>query len=318
MLEKSKIRVRLPTWLEEEELKREDEEIRRNERLREIEAQKDERDREKILKLKKKFFLEPHVIPASDLEKKFENTQQEKSESDVKLRKKLNQLLYLRNLEKTYVMEDGAVNEDPCPICFEKLGYEWYIVSCGHLYCVVCVNGLLKACEKRNYLRCASCRELCLHSESFMVSTLINNANNKQKVINETNIDALDKTKDEFSDIHISGSSNSAKVEGVVKCLLKIIGNEKKAKCIVFSEHFVILDLIISLLNSNSISYRCVRGVKSQKPIDTFKLDDSVNVLLMLYNHGANGLNLTEATHVLLVEPTLDKSQEIQAIGILI
>ena len=84
-----------------------------------------------------------------------------------------------------------------------------------------------------------------------------------------------------------------------------------------FSEHFVILDLIISLLNTNSISYRCVRGVKSQKPIDAFKLDDSVNVLLMLYNHGANGLNLTEATHVLLVEPTLDKSQEIQAIGIL-
>ena len=35
----------------------------------------------------------------------------------------------------------------------------------------------------------------------------------------------------------------------------------------------------------------------------------------MTYSFGANGLNLIEATHVLLVEPTLNRSQEIQAIG---
>jgi len=40
-----------------------------------------------------------------------------------------------------------------------------------------------------------------------------------------------------------------------------------------------------------------------------------VNVLLLPIHSGANGLNLIEATHVLLVEPVLNSAQELQAIG---
>lgn len=40
-----------------------------------------------------------------------------------------------------------------------------------------------------------------------------------------------------------------------------------------------------------------------------------IQVLLMLFQHGANGLNLLEAEHVILVEPLLNPAFAAQAIG---
>lgn len=41
----------------------------------------------------------------------------------------------------------------------------------------------------------------------------------------------------------------------------------------------------------------------------------SIQVLLLLIQHGANGLNLLAAQHVILVEPLLNPAAEAQAIG---
>ena len=49
-----------------------------------------------------------------------------------------------------------------------------------------------------------------------------------------------------------------------------------------------------------------------QKNLSAFKSDDSVKVLLLPVHSGANGLNLIEATHVILVEPILNPAQELQ------
>lgn len=52
-----------------------------------------------------------------------------------------------------------------------------------------------------------------------------------------------------------------------------------------------------------------------QENLKLFKYDDHVNVLLMPVHSGANGLNLVEASHVILVEPILNPSSELQALG---
>ena len=53
----------------------------------------------------------------------------------------------------------------------------------------------------------------------------------------------------------------------------------------------------------------------SQVQLNKFKRDPAVCVLLIPVQSGANGLNLTEATHVLLMEPILNPGSELQAIG---
>jgi E3 ubiquitin-protein ligase SHPRH len=112
------------------------------------------------------------------------------------------------------------------------------------------------------------------------------------------------------------GECNSAKVEGIVKCLVKILDQEPDAKCLVFSEHATVLEMIGNLLTENLIQYVYAKSTNIlKKHIDDFKNNLATSVLLMPYSYGANGLNIIEATHVLLVEPTLNKSQEVQAIG---
>lgn len=53
-------------------------------------------------------------------------------------------------------------------------------------------------------------------------------------------------------------------------------------------------------------------GEKTQEQLTSSK---SVRVLMMLVQHGANGLNLLEAQHVILMEPLLNPAAEAQAIS---
>jgi E3 ubiquitin-protein ligase SHPRH len=48
---------------------------------------------------------------------------------------------------------------------------------------------------------------------------------------------------------------------------------------------------------------------------EDFKTDESIKALLMPLKCAANGLNMIEATHILLVEPILNGAQEKQAVG---
>jgi E3 ubiquitin-protein ligase SHPRH len=105
------------------------------------------------------------------------------------------------------------------------------------------------------------------------------------------------------------------KIEAVVCRLKWLIALDPNVKCLVFSEWEDVLDVVSRAIAENCI--KCVRaesGPKFSHGVDSFKRNPECNVLLMPLKRGAQGLNLTEAQHVLLLEPVLDPGLEAQAI----
>ena len=77
-----------------------------------------------------------------------------------------------------------------------------------------------------------------------------------------------------------------------------------------------VLDIIAQALEQNGIQFRSLHSQnKYQKNLTAFKHNDDITVLLLPVHSGGNGLNLIEATHVLLVEPILNTAQELQVVG---
>ena len=105
-------------------------------------------------------------------------------------------------------------------------------------------------------------------------------------------------------------------MEAVVKTLIKIQNDDPNAKSLVFSSWNDVLDILGSALTENDIQFATLHAQgKFKRNLQKFKNRDDVRVLLLPISSGANGLNLIEASHVLLVEPILNPAQELQAIG---
>lgn len=259
---------------------------------------------------KETYLVERRLIPYQILKNK-----EEKKNADEKLRKKIGQLLYLTNLQKSFSIQNGSVeNEEVCPICQMNLEQQWYVLVCGHVFCIECTNRLTDSqtecrCENclirnglnRRNIQCAMCREISRCDEIHLVG-------NKPVSDNAKN------TRD--TEFELKGDSNSTKIEGIVKCIMKILHENPQEKCLVFSSYPNMLDLIQESLKANTINHRYLKeGFNSNKNLIDFKTDKNLNVLLVPYSFGASGLNLIEATHIILVEPNLNVGQEAQAIG---
>ncbi len=111
--------------------------------------------------------------------------------------------------------------------------------------------------------------------------------------------------------------SMSAKLTAIVRVLKTIAARDPAAKALVFSQWAEVLELISGALAHNAIPH-LGDGQHSAKEIgkcvEAFKRGDANVLLLPLHRAGA-GLNITEATHVLLVEPSLNPALEAQAVG---
>ncbi|XP_050989525.1 E3 ubiquitin-protein ligase SHPRH [Labeo rohita] len=239
-----------------------------------------------------------HIIEPHEVEQNRIKLLNDRAVAKSQLQKKLGQFLYLTNLEKSQDKSTGGLNPEPCPICARPLGQEWAVLTCGHCFCNECIAIIVEQYSvgnRRRAIKCAICRQTTSHSEISYVFTT-QSANQGQ-------------------DIPVKGS-HSTKVEAVVRVLKKIQMTDPGAKSLVFSTWQGVLDIIAKALFDNNMEFAQINGIhKFQENLSAFKYEEKINILLLPLHTGSNGLNIIEATHVLLVEPILNPAHELQAIG---
>lgn len=239
-----------------------------------------------------------HIIEPHEVEQNRIKLLNDKAVAASQLQKKLGQLLYLNNLEKSQDKTTGGINPEPCPICARQLGKQWAVLTCGHCFCNECISIIIEQYSvgsHKSSIKCAICRQTTSHKEISYVFT-------SEKSCQE-------------EDIPVKGS-HSTKVEAVVRTLMRIQRRDPGAKSLVFSTWQDVLDIISKALSDNDMEYALISRVKTfQENLSAFKHDPEINILLLPLHTGSNGLTIIEATHVLLVEPILNPAHELQAIG---
>ncbi|KAG7402596.1 putative global transactivator [Fusarium oxysporum f. sp. rapae] len=112
------------------------------------------------------------------------------------------------------------------------------------------------------------------------------------------------------------GKNLSSKVKALIE---NIRGLPSGEKCLVFSSWTQTLDDIETGLDQSSIQSMRFDGnvpqEERQSIVDRFKTSHNVCVMLLTLACGAEGLNLTEATRVYLMEPNWNPSVEEQALS---
>ncbi|KAJ8291165.1 hypothetical protein GJAV_G00022160 [Gymnothorax javanicus] len=239
-----------------------------------------------------------HIIDLHEVEQNRVKLLNDRALAKSQLQKKLGQLLYLTNLEKSQDKSTGGLNPEPCPICARPLGQQWAVLICGHCFCNQCIAIIVEQYSvgsRRRAIKCAICRQTTCHTEiSYVLTT------------HHTSLG---------QDIPVKGS-HSTKVEAVVRALKKIQITDPGAKSLVFSTWQGVLDIIAQALFDNNMEFAQINGIhKFQENLSSFKYQEDINILLLPLHTGSNGLNIIEATHVLLVEPILNPANELQAIG---
>ncbi|XP_022637826.1 E3 ubiquitin-protein ligase SHPRH isoform X3 [Vigna radiata var. radiata] len=219
----------------------------------------------------------------------------------------------------------AKTDDETCPVCQEKLGNQKMVFQCGHVTCCKCLFAMtekrLQNSKLHNWVMCPTCRQ---HTDFGNIAYAVDSQN---EASNLSVLHAIDSSEKCEASISVKGSYGT-KIEAVTRRILWVKANDHKAKVLVFSSWNDVLDVLEHSFTANNITFiRMKGGRKAHVAISQFRgkqndtkgcegsTPESIQVLLLLIQHGANGLNLLEAQHVVLVEPLLNPAAEAQAIS---
>ena len=191
-------------------------------------------------------------------------------------------------------MRDRKISEhEKCAICLDEIDNPT-LTACGHLFCYDC----LKMClgDKK---KCPMCKADLTGKELLVTNKKV-----------ETDGDAVNPLIQKYG-------SKLGKTISIIRSLVA----QPKSRIIVFSQWDDMLSLIGKTLSENGIENSFVKGNvwSRNSAINKFKAGKNIEgeenkVIMLSLKNAASGTNLTEATHILFVEPIDASSTEARAI----
>lgn len=171
----------------------------------------------------------------------------------------------------------AIIYASPCSICLEKKKEPILLSCCQNMFCGHCV---LKWFEKKN--SCPLCRRKITTEHLIYVSS-----------------------KDDESPT--TTPNTTAPPPSKIDAILDIIRSRKDGKIIIFSSFQETFDLIRETMSDNDIHFGEIRGSATtrEKVIQDFKEND-LNVLFINSLDSGAGINLQEATDLILYHPISD------------
>ncbi|GAV54473.1 hypothetical protein ZYGR_0AM00110 [Zygosaccharomyces rouxii] len=251
---------------------------------------------------------------------------------------------YLNGLNQ---LKDSIKNNQSftCAICLGTI-HTGSIIKCGHFFCRKCIYSWLK-----NNQSCPLCKTRATllevynfkfkdepeeesppssssRSEKNVGSQTDNKVDNKLSP--KENVDPVLKQKYEFfpqfEEVHkmVIKESFGAKIDFVIKLILFLrlrseteSTEEDPPQILMYSQSFEFLKVISRVLNIYEIKHlSCWANVTNVgEAISKFKRNPSITCLLLNVKSLGAGLNLLNARHVFLLDPIINRGDELQAMS---
>ena len=191
-------------------------------------------------------------------------------------------------------MKNKKIDEnEKCAICLDELDNPT-LTACGHLFCYDCLK-------------------MCLGDKKMCPMCKANLAGKELLVTNKK----VDPNDDNVNPLIQKYGSKLGKTISIIRSLVA----QPKSRIIIFSQWDDMLTLIGKTLSENGIENSFVKGNvwSRNSAINKFKAgkntegEDNKVIMLSLKN-SASGTNLTEATHIIFIEPINSSKEECRAI----
>ncbi|KAI9644158.1 hypothetical protein NHQ30_007511 [Ciborinia camelliae] len=205
-------------------------------------------------------------------------------------------LLQEKNISRCHYCEVEITGLDPGVTCRGRF------TNCGHLLCFGCIsryeNSLIS--DKDNvYSSCSICNQQVTNDACFA---------DEVGSICETHLLPVPKK--------IESTGISSKMKELLKDIRQ---NQTEGKSIIFSCWTTSLDLVGHHLKLSGLSFERIDGscthAQRHDILERYTTDEKTRILIMTTGTGAEGLNLTIANYVYILEPQWNPMVESQAIA---